>query len=241
LHIGLWYEIKIDKMKKALLTVFTLVAVLCLNLEVSAQKETRNVDEFTKISFGISGNLYLKQGNTQSVVLEGDDLDEIETDVSGGKLRIRKEGRGWGWGDNKIDVYITVRKLEGLDLSGSGKIIGESKFETSDLDLSVSGSGNLRLDVFADNIESGISGSGSMELKGVTGSHRVSISGSGRLSAEDMEAETYKISISGSGSCRINVTKEIDASVSGSGNITYSGNPDRINHQSSGSGRIKKI
>jgi hypothetical protein len=56
-----------------------------------------------------------------------------------------------------------------------------------------------------------------------------------------MEAETYKISISGSGSCRINVTKEIDASVSGSGNITYSGNPDRINHQSSGSGRIKKI
>jgi len=221
----------------------TILALLFLGVPfANAQKETRDVSEFTRISFGISGNLYIKQGNNQSLVLEGDDLNEIETSVSGGKLKIRKKGNGWNWGWNRnIDVYITVRKLEGLNLSGSGKIIGDSKFEVDELDLSVSGSGNLELDVFADKIDSGISGSGKIELSGVSGFHDVSISGSGRLSAEDMEVEEYKIRISGSGNCRINVSKEIDASVSGSGSISYKGNPDKVYHHASGSGKIKKI
>ena len=144
-------------------------------------------------------------------------------------------------GNNKIDVYITIKNLEGLNLSGSGKVIGDSKFEVEDLDLSVSGSGDLELDVFAKNIDSGISGSGSIELSGVSGYHKVSISGSGKLAAEDMEVEEYKIHISGSGACRINVTKEIEASISGSGSVSYKGNPDRVHSSSSGSCKIRKM
>ena len=134
-----------------------------------------------------------------------------------------------------------MKNLEGISLSGSGKVIGESKFEVEDIDLSVSGSGDLEMDVFARNIDSGISGSGSIELSGVSGSHKVSISGSGKLYAEDMEVEEYKIHISGSGACRINVTKEIDASISGSGSVSYKGDPDKVYNHSSGSGKIRKI
>ncbi len=225
--------------------IYTLVAIVTILFagagSAMAQKETRDVSEFTKISFGIAGNLYLKQGSRQSLVLEGDDLDEIETEVSGGKLRIKREGRNWGWSNNKIDVYITIKNLEGVNLSGSGKVIGDSKFEVEDLDLSVSGSGDMELDVYAKNIDSGISGSGSIELSGVSEYHKVSISGSGKLAAENMEVEEYKIRISGSGACRINVTKEIDASISGSGNVSYKGNPDRVHSSTSGSGKIRKI
>jgi hypothetical protein len=229
-------------MKKNIYLVAAIVAIVFAGTgEIKAQKETRDVSEFTKVSFGISGNLYLKQGNNQSVVLEGDDLDEIETDVSGGKLRIRRKDKDWGWNNRKIDVYITMKDLEGISLSGSGKVIGESKFEVEDIDLSVSGSGDLEMDVFARNIDSGISGSGSIELSGVSGSHKVSISGSGKLYAEDMEVEEYKIHISGSGACRINVTKEIDASISGSGSVSYKGDPDKVYNNSSGSGKIRKI
>jgi len=207
----------------------------------NAQKESRRVDEFSKVSFGISGNLYIKQGSQQSVELRGDDLDEIETDVSSGKLRIKYHKSGWNWNRDRVDVYITIRKLEGLSLSGSGKVYGESLFKTDDLDLSVSGSGDLELDIDADNLETGISGSGGVELSGNTGSHEISISGSGKLNAEDLEAEIYDIRISGSGSCRIYATKEIDASVSGSGSIYYRGDPDKVHASTSGSGKVKKI
>jgi hypothetical protein len=207
----------------------------------NAQKESRRVDEFSKVSFGISGNLYIKQGSQQSVELRGDDLDEVETDVSNGKLRIKYTKSGWNWNRDRVDVYITIRKLEGLALSGSGKVYGESLFKTDDLDLSVSGSGDLELDIDADNVETGISGSGGVELTGNAGSHEISISGSGKLNAEDLETENYDIRISGSGSCRIYATKEIDASVSGSGSIYYRGDPDKVHASTSGSGKVKKI
>lgn len=229
-------------MKRILLTTLAIITLVIVRVDYSmAQKETRDVDNFTKISFGISGNLYLKQGNNQSLVLEGKDLDEIETSVSGGRLKIKRKGNNWGWNNSRIDVYITVRDLEGINLSGSGKVIGKSKFEVEDLDISVSGSGRLDMDVYAENIDSGISGSGNITLAGVSENHQVSISGSGRMSAEDMEVERYKIRISGSGSCRINVSKEIDANVSGSGSISYHGNPDKVYHHASGSGKIRKI
>ena len=128
-----------------------------------------------------------------------------------------------------------------MNLSGSGKVIGEGTFDTGDLDLGVSGSGDLELDVEADNIDTGISGSGDIELTGSAKEHAVSISGSGRLDAEDLEAETYRIRISGSGSCRINVSEEIDSRVSGSGSIYYKGSPNKVNNHSSGSGKLRKI
>ena len=53
--------------------------------------------------------------------------------------------------------------------------------------------------------------------------------------------ERYNIHISGSGSCKINVSKEIDANVSGSGSISYRGNPEKVYHHASGSGKIRKI
>ena len=222
-----------------------LIAILLLVYSVpsNAQKETRDVDEFTKISFGISGNLYLKEGNQQSVVLEGDDLDEIETEVSGGKLRIRTKGNGWNWNwsRERVDVYITIKRLDALSLSGSGKVIGESLFKSGDLDLDVSGSGDMELDIDAGDVETGISGSGDVSLSGVARSNRVSISGSGKLSAEDLKTETYDIRISGSGSCRIYATKEIDSSVSGSGSVYYRGEPDKVHSSTSGSGKIRKM
>lgn len=207
-----------------------------------AQKETRNVDEFTKISFGISGNLYLKQGSQQSVVLEGDDLDEIETEVSGGKLRIKtRSSWSWNWSRDRVDVYITIKQLDGLNLSGSGKVIGESTFRTGDMELTVSGSGDMELDIDADNVKTGISGSGDVELSGRARSNRVSISGSGKLSAENLETDAYEIHISGSGSCRIYANKEIDVSVSGSGSVYYRGEPDKVHSSTSGSGKIRKM
>ena len=169
---------------------FVLVVLFLLSVTVKthAQKETRNVAEFTKISFATSGNLYLIQGNTQSVVLEGDDLDEYKTEVSGGRLKIGRKSNNWSWNNRKIDVYITIKKLEGLSVSGSGEVHGQTKFTTDELDLSVSGSGDIELDVDADEIETGISGSGKVKLSGNVGYHSVSISGSGK--------QCYRIRIS---------------------------------------------
>lgn len=248
-------------------------------------REERNVDRFTKISFGLPGKLYLKQGSPQKVVLEGDQdvLGDVETDVSGGRLRIAKKGRwsNWNSGDHKIVVYVTVADIEAVGVSGSGSVIGQSKIKAGDLDLNVSGSGSLSLeanvsgDVEVDvsgsgdltfegtcqSFESDVSGSGNINLSanvddaaefGISGSGKIKargsadrvkadISGAGKVLAADLQADRCEVRISGSGDVEINVKSELDADISGSGSVSYTGNPNKVNSNSSGSGKVRKM
>jgi hypothetical protein len=208
----------------------------------SSDKETRNLTGFTKVSFGVPGNLYIRFGTDYKVILEGDKdfLADIETEVSGGKLVIRKDN--WiGYNNKKVIVNITMPSIEGLGVSGSGQAEIVDAVKAGDLGLGVSGSGKLFInDVNAENIDCGISGSGDIIIRGSGSIAKadISISGSGNYTGELLKIDMADISISGSGSCQCNVTGTLEASVSGSGNVTYTGNP-KIDARVSGSGRVR--
>lgn len=207
----------------------------------SGAKENRNVSGFTKVSFGISGNMYISIGNEFKVTLEGDkdDLEDIITEVSGGRLVVKKEN--WRMNFNeKVDVYITMPELEGLGVSGSGKAEIKSAVKTNDLSLSVSGSGKLYTsEVNVSELNCSISGSGNIMVGGGTASSAdISISGSGNYSGESAKLESVDISISGSGNCLVNVSGSLKAGVSGSGDVTYIGNP-KVDARVSGSGKVR--
>ena len=206
-------------------------------------KQTRNVDDFSYISFGISGDLYVTQGNDVKVVLEGDeeDLDRISTEVSGNKLRISTKGTNWGWNFSKIKVYITVKDFDGISVSGSGDAISQGVLKGDNVDLSVSGSGDMELKLEATDVEMSISGSGSISLVGNGNSAEMSISGSGKLDAEDFVVESVELRISGSGSAWVHATKELESRISGSGSVRYAGDPDKVYNKSSGSGSVRKM
>ena len=249
-------------MRPTTLSIF--VIGLFLAVPAFSQKETRTVPSFHSISFGIPGTLYLKQGNVQSLELEGDkdDLNDIETEVVNGQLRIKMEDHHWfNWSfTHDVDVYITVPDLDAISLGGSGRIIGNSKIQSENLRLSVSGSGHMQLEVISDDLKLDVSGSGKMEVAlnaghvdqhisgsggiNISGNARnvdLAISGSGKLDASDMDAGSYDISISGSGKANISVRDAIIANISGSGSVYYKGSPDKVISKVSGSGRVKKM
>ena len=208
----------------------------------TANKETRNLSGFSKVNFGISGDLYINIGTEFKVVLEGEksQLEEIETEVSGSKLII-KEDSWHSHGHGKVTVYITMPELAGLGVSGSGKAEIKDAVKTGELDFSVSGSGRIvSAGLTLGKLNVGISGSGDVIIggSGEAASADVSISGSGNYSGESLKIASADFHISGSGSCKCNVTDNLEASVSGSGNITYIGSP-KIDARVSGSGRVK--
>ncbi len=264
--------------------LFTLVCLLVATTQVSAQRETRNLSNFTQVEFRIPGKLYLRQGSSDKVEIEAskDWLSRIETNVEGSKLIIRATDKfSWRIGDNDIKVYVTVRKLEGVAAAGSGDVIGESKFTTGNLSLKVSGSGLMKLDVEASGeLDADVSGSGNLSVRGsarklesdVSGSGRVTldvniagsvdfdisgsgrieasgksddveitISGSGKVLAANLETKKCDVRISGSGNVEINVREELDSHISGSGTVSYRGNPSKVNNDASGSGSVRKM
>lgn len=225
--------------------ILALSVSVCLAGKQSTTKETRNVSGFTKVGFGVAGNLYINIGSEFKVVLEGEKkyIDEVITEVSGGKLVIKNEN--WhmnNWGRNeKVDVYITMPELSGLGVSGSGKAEVKDALKAGDLNLTVSGSGKIYInDITVTNLDCSISGSGDIYLNGGGSCSKanISISGSGNYSGEPVKIGSADIHISGSGNCSCNVTELLKAGVSGSGNVTYSGNP-KVDAHVSGSGKIR--
>jgi hypothetical protein len=235
-------------MKRSIILPAFILAIALLSgfaLGQSADKETRDVKNFTKVSFGVAGNLYINIGSEFKVVLEGEKriLDNVITEVSGGKLVIKNENwRMNNWRMNeKITVYITVPELNGLGVSGSGKAEIKDAIKTGDLNLSVSGSGKLYAsEVAVSNLDCSISGSGDISLGsgGSSAKAGISISGSGNYFGESFKIGSAEIHISGSGNCECNVTESLRASISGSGNVTYGGNP-KLDAHVSGSGKVR--
>lgn len=221
-----------------LLTIFSTVFVY----GQSTEKETRNLSGFTKVSFGVPGNLYIHIGSDFKVILEGDKdfLAEIETEVSNGRLLIKKDS--WtNFSNKKVVVNITMPSIEGLGVSGSGQAEILDAVKAGSFDLSVSGSGRLYINELAsDDLGCGISGSGDVIIKGNGSASKanIDISGSGSYTGESFKIEIADIGISGSGSCVCNVTGTLETHVSGSGNVTYLGNP-KVDARISGSGRVR--
>jgi len=222
---------------------FVLVLALVSDFAMgqSSVKENRNVSGFTKVGFGISGDMYIKIGNEFKVTLEGDrnDLEDVITEVSGSRLVIKMDNWNMRFRE-KVTVNITMPELEGLGVSGSGKAEITDAVKTDNLSLSVSGSGKLvTSEVVVSDLNCSISGSGNITVGGGNASNAdISISGSGNYYGESARLESVDISISGSGNCVVNVTGSLKAGVSGSGDVTYIGNP-KVDARVSGSGKVR--
>jgi hypothetical protein len=232
-------------MKRVIILSAIIVAMFAIAGNVNGQtKETRNVKGFSKISFGVAGNLYVKIGPEFNVVIEGEKkyIDDVITDVSGGKLVIKKDN--WKFGMNeKVNVYITMPSIESLGVSGSGKAEIQDAVKSEELNLSVSGSGKLNVsEISTSMLSCSISGSGDIYINksGTADKAEISVSGSGNYVSEALKIGTAEIHISGSGNCTCNVSESLRASVSGSGDVSYRGNP-KIDAHVSGSGKIRSL
>ncbi len=184
--------------------------------------EPRTVPSFSNVSLSGSGQVILEQTGKESLTVTTDDnlLPYIRTEVKGNTLEL-------GFTDSmtnlrpthNIDFRLTARTLEGLDISGSGRV--DAKGLTP---------GHLTI---------GISGSGEVSADGTVDDLGLTISGSGSYRGEHMRSKRATIDISGSGGALVAASEQLKADVSGSGSIEYVGDP-QVSQHLSGSGSVHK-
>jgi Putative auto-transporter adhesin, head GIN domain len=187
--------------------------------------KTQRLDVFTAIEIRNYCNVELVKG-TENQVEYSDYENLIE------HLKFEVVGK-------KLIVETTPENLTIYNSQASAKI-----YLTGDLiKVSILGSADVKLvDSFSGLSELNISGSGSIEVGQdiMTPSIDCTISGSGSMDLLKIHSETAKCTISGSGDISITVLKSLDASISGSGNIEYEGNPSNLIQNVSGSGSVTK-
>ncbi len=198
--------------------------------------ETRDVDDFNRIFNEIHADLHITQGETFEVSIRGreDVIDEIDFDLNGNELSIDSR---YCIKNASVDIFITMPTITSVTNSGSGDILGTNLWVVDDIDLKMSGSGNIRADVEGDDIEVRINGSGDINITGDCDRQEIRISGSGRVRNFGLICNDADITITGSGRTEVNVNDNLDVRISGSGSVFYRGNPD-VNSSISGSGRV---
>ena len=240
-------------MKNRLLKLsISLVAIILFLTNCDAQKYgrikgdgnvingTREVDNFEKIGVSGSFDIDLVKGNEGliEIKIEKNLLPYLITDVENGKLKIR-----WKKGTNVqtnrgVHLIVHFKEINDIASSGSSDIKSKDLIKTDNLEVAVSGSGNISLHIDVEVLNARVSGSGDLDFKGAADNFKAAMSGSGDIEAFALETNKANLKISGSADITISVKDELYARVSGSGDITYKGNPKIEDIKVSGSGEV---
>jgi hypothetical protein len=240
-------------MKKLLIAVLSLVTITSCSAQWGKKIKgngvyktiERTTDDYDSVSISGWFDVDLVEGNEGEITITGEEnlLEYIITEVKDGQLIIKVEDnknlQPSKW-KNSIEIIIPVEEIEALSLSGSGDVVSKKTLKTNRFKMTMSGSGDIALPIEANTISATMSGSGDMQLSGSTNDFKATISGSGNIKAYELEAEDVEATISGSADMQVIANKSIKARVSGSGDIRYRGNPDKINTKLSGSGSVSK-
>ena len=204
--------------------------------------ETRNTGDYEGIKCAGSMDYILVSGTEGKIKLEGESnlLEHIVTEIKGENLIVKVEkGVSLSPSWNKtIKITIPFKDINNVSLAGSGDLWNEDKITTSNLDVSLAGSGDVILNIEASTVETSLSGSGDITLKGSTDNLSVKLAGSGDIHGFGLQSNHTTASVAGSGDIEIVSNKSLKARVSGSGDIEYKGNPDKEDTKVAGSGSI---
>ncbi|HMG89392.1 MAG TPA: head GIN domain-containing protein [Chryseolinea sp.] len=233
-----------------------LVVLLVTTFSTFAQttKKVIELPEFKGIYVNSNYTVYLKQTNKQEVTVDA--LTEIfavtEIKVENGILMVNVERKPdnsnksiWAKIDDikvnpAMKLYVSVKSINELQVNGGGKIVSENSIATDFITLGVSGNGNMDVDLKGNTIKAEVSGSGTMTLRGYASLIEGVVSGSGSINGFNCALEKAKVKVTGSGSCQLNVTDNLEALVLGSGNVKHKGNTKTANKKIYGSGAIDR-
>ncbi len=180
----------------------------------------RDVTPFEDVRLNGSLDVRVRVGKPRSVRVTTDDnlVRHIATEVNGQTLTI----------GTLRAIAPRIRTLVEIDLPA---LHGASLHGSGDIEIT---------DVAAEALELDILGSGDISATGTADRLRVSISGSGDVGARDLRANTVDVTVFGSGDASVFAETSLDVRIFGSGDVTYRGDPDDLQIDEQGSGRVRR-
>jgi hypothetical protein len=181
--------------------------------------EARKLPQFTAVEVSGQADAVVRIGGPRKVTVRGDDnlLEHVETDVSGDTLEVSQDKDL----DPELGITVDIRipRVDMVKLSGAGELTARGLR-----------GGEFRAEV---------SGAGSVEADGRVRSVNVVVSGAGDVRLDQLVAREAKVEVSGAGSVHVYATESLTASVSGVGDVVYSGRPEDVQKDVSGVGDVR--
>jgi hypothetical protein len=181
--------------------------------------QKRQISPFTSISTEGAFEIEVTCQKDPSLEVEGDDnvLEFVTTEVHGNELRL-KNSKSYSISE-PVRVKITVPNLEGLSVSGAGRIdIKDMKNEKFEIDSN---------------------GAPNIIVSGTTKTVDIDSNGAGKIDTHNLHASRAVVDSKGVSRIDLDVKEQLDITVSGPSTVTYRGDPV-VNKTVNGPGKVEK-
>jgi hypothetical protein len=179
--------------------------------------ENRSIPDFTRMA--AEGGFDIRWSTGQpalSVTADQNLLPHIRTEVTAGKLRIYSDTQLAPTKD--VALIVSSSGLDDVDLVGAIHFTATG-ITGGELNISTTGAVNV-------------------DASGTVTRLTARMTGASQLQASDLIARTAVITATGAATANVNVTESLNASISGAGSLTYSGNPPHLDQHVTGAGSI---
>jgi hypothetical protein len=226
--------------------IFTMIPVMLLAIMAltacsgAVRTETREVAGFNAVAINSFGEMQIRQGETESLVIEApsDYLRYLETTVDNNTLNIATRRGFIGAPVRRVLYTLTVKDLNKISLSGAGLVKVLGGLNSTDFNLSLSGAGSIEIDsLTADSLTVNFSSAGAIVVSGKVDRQMVTMSGVGSYEAGDLESKSANIILTGAGSAVVWAKDSLNVTVSGVGSVGYFDSP-RVTQNISGLGSV---
>jgi Putative auto-transporter adhesin, head GIN domain len=238
-------------MKKILVTIILLSSMTAIVAQEkvvndkNAQKRSVQGFHGIKVSHGI--DLFLSQGNTETVVVSASDeslRDRIKTVVENGVLKIYLDNKDewwkFNWSSRNLRAYVSVKNIDLLDASGGSDVDVDGTLKSAKLAMEISGGSDFKGKVDIGDLSIDQSGGSDIDISGRAGKLDITSSGGSDFDGYDLVSDVCTVDASGGSDVNITANRELIASASGGSDVHYRGNAELKKKNSSGGSSVSK-
>lgn len=238
-------------MKKLLVLLFAVVSMhsfaqndAIIN-DANAQKRTLS-ESFSTITVTDGVDLYLSQGNEESIAISASDpkyLERYKTEVNNGELKIYYDNKGVNWTGNekrKLKAYVSFKTLEKLNASGGASVIMKSILTADKMEYTFTSGSSFTGEVNFKQLDVAQNSGALIEISGKAANLKIEVTSGAVFKGYDLATDYCDARASSGGGLRVNVNKELSVKASSGGGIHYKGDGVVKDMNVSSGGIVKK-
>lgn len=220
-------------MKKLFLSLFCLVSLAAFaqdNTIADPKATTRTLNgSFTAISVSSGVDLYITQGNEESIAVSASEekyLERFKTEVVNGTLKIYYDNNGVTWTkheNRKLKAYVSFKTLQKLHGSAGASVTVKGDLTADNLDMKFSSGSEFEGKVNAKMIVVDQNSGSELNISGSADKLVVEVSSGASFKGYDMAVDFCDAQASSGGEVKITINKELSAKANSGGGIRYKG------------------
>lgn len=221
-------------MKKLFLSLFTFLSLAAFAQESkvitdpNATVRTLN-GSFTAVSVSSGVDLYLTQGNEESIAVSAADekyMARFKTEVENGTLKIYYDNKGVTWTANenrKLKAYVSFKTLEKINASAGAEVTVKGRMSVDNLDMKFTSGSEFGGEINAKQLTVEQNSGSDISISGKADKMTIDVSSGASFKGYDLAVDYCDAKASSGAEVKITINKELSARANSGGGIRYKG------------------